>query len=88
MRDTLPLKPNFFETAVVNLDSKYGNGSHWVCYKKLGTTVEYFDSYGDLKPPRELIKYFRGSKINYNYNNFQKQNKFNCGHLCLKFLTI
>lgn len=87
MRDTLPTSPNFAESGVVNLDKNSGGGTHWTAYKKLGNTVQYFDSYGDLKPPIELMQYFRGSEIRYNYENHQKQNKYNCGHLCLKFLA-
>lgn len=34
MRDGLPKIPHKNETAIVNLDSKYDNGTHWVCYRK------------------------------------------------------
>lgn len=86
MRDTLPKNPRRIENGVVNLDCVKGIGTHWTAYKKTNNIVYYFDSYGNLKPPRELIKYFRGSAIRYNQKDFQKQNDFNCGHLCLKFL--
>ena len=36
------------ESTVVNLDDTKGVGTHWVCYKKLGKKVWYFDSFGDL----------------------------------------
>lgn len=35
MRDTLPSSPKENESAIVNLDSSFGNGTHWVCYKKV-----------------------------------------------------
>ena len=57
MRDSLPKKPLINESAIVNLDSTSGPGTHWVCYKKRKNKVKYLDSFGNLKPPNELIKY-------------------------------
>lgn len=85
MRDGLPRKPYQIECGVVNLDSSKNSGTHWVAYGKLNHYIEYFDSYGNLKPPKELIKYL-GSNIQYNYDNLQRNNLYICGHLCLKFL--
>ncbi len=45
----------------------------------------YFDSYGNLCPPIELIAYF-GNFLTYNRDSFQSYNTVICGHLCLKFL--
>lgn len=86
MRDTLPQKPHYNESAVVNLDTRWGPGTHWVAYRKRASTVKYFDSFGDLPPPRELINYFGDASITYNHDRYQKFNTYNCGHLCLKFL--
>lgn len=86
MRDTLPAKAYYNESAIVNLDDHDGAGTHWVAYRKRGPTVEYFDSFGDLPPPRELIRYLAGSRISYNRHRYQKFNSYNCGHLCLEFL--
>lgn len=85
MRDELPEFSLPLECGVINLDSSTSSGSHWVAYAKINDYVEYFDSYGNLKPPLEFIKYM-GQKINYNYDNLQGNNEYNCGHLCLKFL--
>lgn len=87
MRNALPHKPNKNECAVVNLDDKDGPGTHWVAYVKRENKIVYFDSFGDLKPPNELIKYF-GPKtcVLYNHEKLQNYNTYNCGHLCLKFL--
>lgn len=87
MRDTLPKTPLKNESAIVNLDSQIGSGTHWVAYTKRHKNVWYFDSFGNLPPPKELVNYF-GHNINikYNYKRFQKLNSYNCGHLCLKFL--
>lgn len=89
MRDTLPKFPRRIECAVVNLDLFKGIGTHWVAYYKNGSSVSYFDSFGNLKPPLELIRYFNKKgplNIQYNYNRFQNYNQVNCGHLCLEFL--
>lgn len=86
MRNTLPRKPKKNETAIVNLDSTRGRGTHWVCYKKYGNTVQYFDSFGDLRPPLEMMEYFKGCAVIYNYDRKQKLNTVVCGHLCLEFL--
>jgi hypothetical protein len=56
-----------------------------VAYYKKGIQIEYFDSYGNLQPPREIINYL-GKNIKYNYNRYQKNNSIICGQLCLKFL--
>lgn len=92
MRDTLPAKINRKETAIVNLDSIKNPGTHWVSYYKDGNTILYYDSFGNLKPPAEVVRYFNTAdnndhlRIYYNYNTHQKFNSVNCGHLCLKFL--
>lgn len=86
MRNSLPLKPNFNETGIVNLDDCSGKGTHWVAYRKLGKDIVYFDSFGNLKPPIDIIRYFHPYEIKYNHKSYQSFNTFNCGHLCLKFL--
>lgn len=85
MRDSLPKRPKIFESGIVNLDNSQGDGTHWVAYWKNKDHTEYFDSFGNLQPPLEIVKYLR-KNIKYNYNQHQNYNSFNCGHLCLKFL--
>jgi hypothetical protein len=89
MIDDLPTKTHIKECGIINLDKKSNDGSHWVAYIKNKNHVVYFDSFGNLKPPPQLVNYFyrNGVKyISYNYDKFQKYNSYNCGHLCLKFL--
>lgn len=87
MRDTLPRRSNNRESAIVNLDIKENPGTHWVAYIKDGKFIHYFDSFGDLKPPKELVSYFGPhTKIIYNSEPYQTYNQWNCGHLCLGFL--
>lgn len=88
MRDELKnMKPWRNERGIVNLDSSLGSGTHWVAYCKQGKHVLYYDSFGDLPPPKELTRYLSGNSIRYNINAEQKFNSVNCGHLCLKFLV-
>lgn len=87
MRDCLPGKMWKNEAAIVNLDTSVGSGTHWVCYRKIGSNIYYFDSFGNLKPPQELVQYFNGYDVYYNYRTLQSYRMVICGHLCLRFLT-
>lgn len=89
MRDSLPRRVHYKECGIINLDNERGSGTHWTAYKKTGEKAVYFDSYGNLRPPRELVHYLNTNgpcKILYNHEQLQTFNTFNCGHLCLKFL--
>lgn len=88
MRDNLPKEnPWKNECMVVNHDSNKNDGTHWTCFAKKNRSVYYFDSFGKLPPPLEVIEYL-GSDCNIYYNSFQYQDfeTFICGHLCLRFL--
>lgn len=89
MRNAMPCSgPWKYESAVVNLDDQSGPGTHWVAYKKKNHEIIYFDSFGNLRPPQELINYFGdGSVVKYNHKNYQNYDTVICGHLCLKFLA-
>lgn len=89
MRNSLPKRIWRTERGIINLDDKNGQGTHWTAYKKTGNSVIYFDSYGNLKPPQEAIKYFNSNglcNIIYNHKTHQNYNSYNCGHLCISFL--
>lgn len=78
MRDALP--PNGprkgRESAIINLSKSVEPGSHWVAYYKDGKCVDYFDSFGNLQPPPELVDYFgSGSVIRFNHTRYQKNPK-------------
>ena len=87
MRNKLPVTgPHYQENAIVNLDDAEDPGTHWVAYRKKENSVLNFDSFGDLQPPLDLLKYFNVPEVKYNYKRFQNFNTYWCGHLCLKFL--
>lgn len=88
MRNELPKKVRAYESGILNLDT--GNGTHWTAYVKNNNKALYFDSFGNLRPPKELVSYLRSTGpclIRYNYERQQKFTNFNCGHLVLKFLN-
>lgn len=87
MRDTLPEIPNEFECGIVNLDSIFSTGTHWTCYYKNGNYKIYFDSYGNARPPHELVNYLGSENLQYNTDSFQNYSDPPiCGHLCLEVL--
>lgn len=87
MRNALPQTPWKKECAIINLDDLTGNGTHWVAYVKNNDNVNYFDSFGNLRPPIELLEYLGVGSVQYNYDKYQGYGTYICGHLCLKFLT-
>lgn len=87
MRNDLPAKPWHKEKIIVNLDSKEGSGTHWVALNKINNNEAfYFDSFGDLPPPKEIINYLHGATIKYNVNRYQSSDTELCGQLALQFL--
>jgi hypothetical protein len=88
MRENLPAKPHKQEMGVINLDKRDGVGTYWVAYKISGGVLDYFDSYGNLPPPKEIMYYARNlEKIKYNRKRFQRYEATDYGLWCLKFLT-
>lgn len=85
MRDEFPNNPWKNECAIFNLDNSYGKGTHWVCYKKIGQLVYYFDSSG-AEPPSEFVRYMKKYRISTNDKQYQETRTNNCGQLCLLYL--
>lgn len=79
------MKPLKNESAILNLNTSNKPGSHWVCYLKRNNQVNYFDSFGNLKPPLELVQYLKNCTIFYNHDRYQHLS-YDCGHQCLLFL--
>lgn len=86
MRNNLPKRPHKLECGIVNLDDREGPGTHWCAYRKKGDAAMWYDSFGNLPPPREILNYLKGQQIIYNYDREQNFGTWNCGHLCLEFL--
>lgn len=89
MKDEIPNYPNVIECGVVNLQDSHDKGSHWVAYYKTGMKKVYFDSYGNVKPPKELVIYLGGRNLFYNMDRIQEYDDPPiCGHLCLIVLSM
>lgn len=91
MRDTLSKRKRkrvkARECWILNHGSSRTEGSHWTALAKNHNTAFYFDSFGKLPPPLEVIDYL-GPKIHiyYNVKRYQNYDTVICGHLCLRFL--
>jgi len=85
MRDELTFRPKWNECGILNLNDKYGLGSHWVCWYKNGRDKIYFDSFG-VRPRLELIAYLSTPML-YNRYQIQHYNDSNCGEWCLHVLN-
>lgn len=90
MKDELPRKIFHDECGIINLDTSKGCGTHWTAYVKHKNEIIFFNSYGDLRPSLEIIKYFLSDNgnniIKFNYDSVQSFNSYRCGHHCLQFL--
>jgi len=75
------------ESGIVNLNDARNPGIHWVSYAKRDNHMIYFDSFGNLRPPEELVRYFGNgmTKIEYNRTPYQIYNQSIYGQLCLQF---
>lgn len=89
MRDTLSKKtgPAAQECWILNHGSSQSRGTHWSALAKNLDIAFYFDSFGKLAPPLEILSYL-GDDINlyYNVKKYQNYGTTICGHLCLRFL--
>jgi len=75
------------ECGIVNLDSKIGPGTDWVCYKNIDNYCEHFDSFG-LKMPTDIQKYMAtcGKQIVYSGDEIQDRISVLCRCWCLYYL--
>lgn len=88
MRDTLKGRPKSRECLILNHGSIKSDGTHWTALVKNYDKAYYFDSFGKLPPPLELLNYLNQSKtqLYYNVQKYQNYGTVICGHLCVKFL--
>lgn len=89
MRDTLPknARPAKRECWILNHGSSKTNGTHWTALAKNCNIALYFDSFGRLPPPLEVLDYLDDNiSLYYNVKQYQSYGTSICGHLCLRFL--
>jgi len=90
MRTTLPtegIRGN--KSGIINLDNAKGSGTHWVAYAKKGNRALYFDSFGNLRPSKEL-RYLENNVTQIEYNRTPRQcyHQSNCVCSFYRRLTI
>lgn len=84
----VPIHVQRNECGILNLENSDEVGSHWVAYFKQENKKYYFDSYGDAKPPVEIIKYLGKDNLYYNKDRIQfYDDPPICGHLSLLVLN-
>lgn len=88
MRDQLPRKPHNNECWILNqAKNDHPTGTHWCALVKFKNVAYYFDSFGKLPPPLEVLAYLgHDVELKYNYHRYQNYNEIICGQLCLIFL--
>ncbi|KYN29034.1 hypothetical protein ALC57_01542 [Trachymyrmex cornetzi] len=75
-------------SGIVNLDDATRPGTDWVAYAKRNNRVVYFDSFGNLQPLKEVVRYFGNgvTVIEYNRTSYQTYDQSFYGQICLWFL--
>lgn len=53
-----------FEYGIINLNNDSDAGTHWTPYYKGGPEAIYFDNFGNIRSPLELLKYQNCCHIN------------------------
>lgn len=95
MRDTLLKKKKKFDLSlqecwILNHGSSQTDGTHWTALAKNYDTAFYFDSFGKLPPPFEVVEYLNDYnydvRLYYNAKRYQNFGTSICGQLCLRFL--
>ena len=86
-RDDLPKQIKNKECGIVNLDTRIGQGTHWVAYRNVDRFCEYFDSFG-LAMPLEVEKYMTtsGKQLEYSGDEIQERDSVLCGYWVLYYL--
>jgi len=88
-RDTLPSKLLSNHSIIINLDSIYSGGTHWVsCYND-NNNVILFDSFG-MTPSEEIQTFMKKISKNtyYTSNEIQNENSILCGYFAIAFILL
>lgn len=87
-RNLLPKRVPIMSLVINIQKSNDGVGTHWTSLIIFKNIALYFDSFGSLNPPVDVLRYIGPNvKIVHNYHRYQDYNTYNCGALCLIFLT-
>ena len=82
--DRLPKRLKQGESVIVNLQTSFENGSHWVCAKRLKEVSVYFDPFGGQPDDRVLALLHRsGGKAYVSTGQYQDKRSDRCGAYCV-----
>lgn len=88
--DKLPLLTKTQPYAIVNLDSSWEEGSHWIALAKSGKKVIFYDSFG--RPAKSILPLLKGEGgttiVNTEDDAEQKIAESNCGQRSTAFLLL
>lgn len=78
------------EAGIINLSRKHKPGTHWTAwFRHASNDICYYDSFGDIPPPLELLeRYASDCNVYYNINRDQEFGTVICGQLCILFLLM
>ena len=84
-KDNVPVLKNN-ESTIINLQDSDKNGSHWVCYKKIGNKIFYFDSFAVSFIPDIIKNQYPNHKFICNIYRIQAMDSNQCGRFCILFV--
>lgn len=85
--DKLPKLTKTQPYAIVNLDSSWEEGSHWIALAKSGKKVIFYDSFG--RPNSSILPLLKGGNVvNTEDDAEQKMEETNCGQRSTSWLLL
>ena len=85
--DKLPRLTKTQPYAIVNLDSSWEEGSHWIALAKSGKKVIFYDSFG--RPATSILPLLKGGNVvNTEDDAEQKIEETNCGQRSVAWLML
>ena len=73
---------------VINLNEYHDIGTHWVVLYVNNKIVTYFDSFGVVHIPKEIMKFIVRKKIIINIYRIQAYDSIMCGYFCNGFINF
>ena len=73
---------------VINLNEYHDIGTHWVLLYVNNKIVTYFDSFGVVHIPKEIMKFIVRKKIIINIYRIQAYDSIMCGYFCNGFINF
>ena len=87
LRDNLPNKIKD-GTCVTNLDEYSDIGTHWILLYVKNNDITYFDSFGVVHIPKEIIKLIGRKNVIVNIFRIQAFDSIMCGYFCIGFINF